>query len=91
MKKVVWGGIVTVAVLAASASAGAFWWFPMWEIQRSAVQTLDGQPGRYMSSVLVDRHAPETCVLVLTDTQTGHFAAVAVPPASCAARRPLGQ
>lgn len=89
--KVVWGSVVVAAVLAASASAGAFWWFPLAEIHRSAVQTIDGPLGRYMSSVLVDRHAPETCVLVLTDTQTGQFTAVAVPPASCEARRPIGQ
>lgn len=86
--------LVSVLLCAAAAATvtAQHWFFPTVEIGRAALHTLEGPNSRYQASYVLDRYATEaTCVLVLTDTQTGHFAITAVAPASCLAREAAGR
>lgn len=83
--------LLVTLLLLLTAAAGAMaqtYFLPIREVARQALVTLDGATvPRYQFRYLVDRAAPETCLLVLTDEHTGAFAVTAVPEAACQARR----
>lgn len=71
-------------VIGASAQR---YWMPLREIARQGYVTLEGVPApRYQFRYVQDYDAPETCLLVLTDEETGQFAITAIPRASCDTR-----
>lgn len=77
------------AALAAAlwTSAEALELLPFREVARQVFVTVEGTlTPRYQWRYVTDGVAPETCVAVLTDTQTGAFAITSVPADSCRQR-----
>jgi hypothetical protein len=85
--------LVLVLVALASTTPAAFAWFSTRILQTSALLGTDGRvlaaadgSPLFQVSYLTDDLAPETCLAVLVNTQTGDWKPVAVPAGSCQAR-----
>lgn len=80
--------VVVLLTLASATQADAFFMFFSTQVlQTSALVTVQGAPApRYQVAYIADHLAAETCVMAVTDTETGHFSLTAVPAASCTSR-----
>lgn len=69
---------------AGTTAAALTWWMPLQEVRMHAsVATSGATVPRSQVAVRGDARETGTCVLVLTDTETGPFAIAAVPMAAC--------
>ena len=85
-----WLLAVLVLVAGAALVSAQGLWFPLTvEIARHAYMPIGGASPvpRYQLRYLRDQAAPVTCLVVLTDEDTGRFSVTAVPAESCEVRR----
>ena len=79
--------VLSLVLAGVSGAVTQRYWLPLREVARQGYITLEGAPTpRYQFRYVQDAEASDTCILVLTDEETGRFALTAIPRASCEAR-----